>query len=262
MDTKETKKRKFTRSPSYPSIDLESAIELAEIIKLKEGGGSHYVPYQSVVGHWGYKPGSGPGALKLAALKKFGLIEDRGNVDKREIKLTDLAMKILFYKNDFEHQHIYIEALQEAALNPSIHKELWDKWSGNIPSDQTIGAYLLLHRDTGKFAEASVEGFISQFRTTVFFANLQKNDAMFEHVEDKIIPLKEKTMLNPPKDTTNNKDINMLDIPIPFEEATGRVIIPYPLSIKGWDMLDAILKAYKPKEEKVDIGGKDSIVNN
>ncbi len=271
MDSQEAQKRKriLVRSPSYPSIDLESSIGLAEIIKQKEGGGNHFVPYQAVVGHWGYKSGSGPGLLKLAALKKFGLIEDRGTGDSREIKLTELALEILFYKDSPEHKDKYIEALQKAALEPSIHNELWNKWNGNLPSDQTIRAYLIIQRTAGRFAESSVNNFINQFRDTISFSKLQKNDSMSGHEEDKN-PKQQKdekmnampTIQNPTQDYNSATIGEVYNIPIYLPSGkSGCITIPKPLSDEEWNQVIAIINVYKPsivaKQQKPNIDEKE-----
>lgn len=266
METQDAikKKRKITRSPSYPSIDLEMAISLAEIIKNKEGGGSHFVPYQSVVGHWRYAsrsgagvfPRSGAGVLRIAALKKFGLIDDKGSGDKREIKLTELALKILCYKDESENAHEYLSAIQEAALKPSIHSELWEKWSGELPSDQTIKVYLVLQREGARFAESSVDNFINQFRATVSFANLTNCDTMLGYNEDKKHPRKDKKMdtysepqtaINAPTIHISASGSQLFNIPIIFPSGkTGSMQIPYPLTETEWEQMLAFLKVYKP----------------
>ena len=89
----EKRKKKEGRSPSYPAIDLPTALDRARIVREKES--RHFVNLATVLGHWGYGPRSSQGLLVLAALKKFGLFEERGKGQAREFKLTDLAWNIL-----------------------------------------------------------------------------------------------------------------------------------------------------------------------
>src|ERR1700736_3830256 len=74
------------RSPSYPAINLETAIQRARV--LWETERQHAASVDTIVKHWGYKSLNGPAALSLAALKKFGLVEDEGAGPARTARLT------------------------------------------------------------------------------------------------------------------------------------------------------------------------------
>jgi hypothetical protein len=248
------RKKKFTRSPSYPSMDLGAAIEHAKTIKANEG--DHFVSYRAILDDWGYKPKSSNGMLKLAALKKFGLIEDKGSGESREIKLTDLALKIIFYDENPENKENYYYALQEAALNPQIHKEIWNKWNGRLPSDTAMREYLLFNRPDGKFAETAVDDFIKQFRTTITIANLENSDIMSGHDNDKDKQFKEKKMERMPTQQTElpgSKSIvgsgitQTREIPIYLPSGkTGLIQIPHLLTEQEWNQMLSILNVYKP----------------
>src|SRR5207249_11431587 len=69
---KPTKNKSKPRSPSYPGINLEEAIERAKIIYERER--RHETAENTILEHWGYKPKSGAGIMTLAALKAFGLL--------------------------------------------------------------------------------------------------------------------------------------------------------------------------------------------
>ncbi len=238
------RKKPRTRSPSYPAINLDSAINKALIIKQKEGGGNYYLPLQVALGHWGYAPKSGNGLLAVAALKKFGLIEDKGSGKSREIKLTELARKILYYADSDENKNEYKMLLQEAALNPQIHKELWEMYDGNLPSDDTLRAYLLFNRPDGRFAESAVDDFIIQFRTTISLAKLGKNDIISGHGEDITNQAKEKKMEPMPNIQEDNQP---LYIPSSIG-TTGKQSINFPVKIS--DKLEANLLIQYPMDEK------------
>ena len=225
--------------------------------------------------HWGYKEKSGAGSLKLAALKKFRLLEVQGAGSKREIKLTDLAKTILFYRDDPENPRIYEESIQEAALNPTIHQELWSKYDGDLPSDRTIKAYLLFQRNAGKFAEASVDGFIRQFRRTITFANLEKNDNMFSDEEDKITNQQIKSEMEPTSTHHPIKKVSQshimsygdaegetISIPIvfPLSGKSGFITIPKSLTTEEWQQMTGIIEAYKNilVSDNIDSGKNES----
>ena len=130
-EAKEDQKKSKDRSPNYPGIDLASALEKAAILREREG--KHFAYVETVFGHWGYAIKSSGGRTALSALKKFGLIDENKTARlapdgelTRQIKLSDLALRILL-DNDEESPE-RIQALQEAALNPSIHRKLWDRY--------------------------------------------------------------------------------------------------------------------------------------
>lgn len=106
--------------------------------------------------------------------------------------------------DDREESPDRIKAIQEAALNPIIHQKLWDRYEGNLPSDETFRIHLL--RDY-KFTEGAVKDFISQFKRTIAFAKLGKSDKLFGHEEDKTSFNEEETMptAEPMRTTTSEQ---------------------------------------------------------
>ncbi|MBI5576385.1 MAG: hypothetical protein HY896_08475 [Deltaproteobacteria bacterium] len=158
-----THKKKRERSPGYPGIGLKDAIERARTLYFKEG--KHAAPVQAVLSHWGYASKSGTGFLALAALKKFNLIEDEGAGAGRKVKLTNLAIKIIHNPNEIERT----QATQEAALAPAIHSELWEKYGGKLPSEESIKYHLKFER---QFSEIGADEFYREFIDTISYARL------------------------------------------------------------------------------------------
>lgn len=153
------------RSPSFPSIDLKAAVERARAFYQHE----KRLPANVTVAakHWGYSPQSSGGKQVLAALLSFGLMEDKGSGDQRQVKLTDLALRILLDERPGSLERR--EALQRAAFMPKIHSELFTKWNESLPSDPNLRHYLLIDK---KFNENSVEDFIKELRSTADFAGI------------------------------------------------------------------------------------------
>lgn len=235
------KKRSKGRSPSYPGINLETAIERAKTILEKEG--KHFVPISSAFIHWGYKPKSSGGLIACAALKKFGLIEyDEGSKEKRKLKLSELALKILW--DEREDSADRSNAIKEAALNPIIHKELWEKYD-KIPSDETL-KYELRHK---KFMESVINDFIQEYRETLSFAKLEKSDIILGHEEDKSLKKEDRNIMSSDSlsGLQSTLKIPTIEMPIPVSPTELVVMkIPYPLSEEGWKQLLTILPMYKP----------------
>lgn len=157
------------RSPSYPSVDLEDAIELAQ--KFHDQAKRTVVPSQHVAAYWGFSTSSSGWRLALAALKQYGLVESVGSKKSGEVKLTDLALSIILDTRPNSRERT--EAVKQAALAPEIYKELWLHWGGNVPDDDTFRTYLTLNKG---FNENSVPGFISDFKKTIAFAKLDTTD--------------------------------------------------------------------------------------
>lgn len=162
-------KSKRTRSPGYPSIDLEEALTRAAAL-WKEAN-RHSVPIDVASTYWGYDAKSSAGYSVASALLKFGLVTDEGTGEKRQLKLTESAIKLV-YEPDVGDPS-YTSELKDAALRPKIHAEIWDKYQGALPGDAVIRRFLVVER---KFNDQYVDSFISQFRKTIEFAKLQASD--------------------------------------------------------------------------------------
>lgn len=158
------------RSPNYPFINLEKAIERTR--QIYEADRRHDVPIKVVnEKRWEYKPGSSQGDQTLAALRAFGLVEITGAGDKRMVRISERAYRILAGATDAA------ERIKDAALSPTLHGELWQKYgTEGLPSSDVIRNYLLFEREAGRFNEDVVDAFIDRFKETISFANLDSSD--------------------------------------------------------------------------------------
>ena len=166
-DEKEKKTpRKKHRSPNYPYVNLETAI--AKTDDLWKVGKTHFVAFNAVMDAWDYKAASANSVT--AALRAYGLIETTGSGKKRELRVSEAGRKIL------EEHSTITDLLKEAALSPTLNRELWDKYEGDLPpSDKVITEYL---KDERHFNPDSVDGYVSDFRETIAFAKLSKTDTI------------------------------------------------------------------------------------
>ncbi len=162
VEKSQKKRRIKQRSPNYPSIDLEKALEYAKL--QYDSDGMQGIPVNIAHGRWGFKPGGSHGDLMLAAIKAFGLVEVEGSGSKRQVRITELARKIILDHEDKQ------SLLQDAALMPKIHKVIWEHYGGDIPRDDVLRHFLIFDLN---FNDKAVDGFISQFRDTISFANVE-----------------------------------------------------------------------------------------
>jgi hypothetical protein len=155
--------RPKSRSPAYPSINLETAIQRARLLHDKER--TYPTPIATVAAHWSYSSLNGAALGAIAALKKYGLLDDEGSGNQRKAKLSQLAEVILVHPDDAVRR----TAIAEAALRPSVHRELWEKYHDQLPSDSSL-RWELTH-DRG-FTETGAAEFIPVYRATISFAQL------------------------------------------------------------------------------------------
>ncbi|MGA9206899.1 MAG: hypothetical protein WB347_03795, partial [Terriglobales bacterium] len=112
----------------------------------------------------GYSSLSGPVRTKVAALRKYGLLEQQGG----QYKLSDLAIHVLHDEADSEQRK---QALSNAALRPELFRELFATHAE--ASDNALKSHLMVHK---KFSDAGAKQFIKAFRETLSLANPSKTD--------------------------------------------------------------------------------------
>lgn len=157
------------RSPNYPGIPLNKAVDRAEV--LYGIARRNAAPAKLVLERWGYSPKSGAGMVTLAAVKHFGLIEDEGRGDNRQVKLSDGAITIILSPHGDERA----AAIKAAALRPAMHRVLWEKYGSELPSQDVVRYYLLQEHG---FSENGARDLIHEYRETIQFAGLEGSDTL------------------------------------------------------------------------------------
>ncbi len=165
------------RSVNYPYITLETAIERAE--KLWDAVGKGLIAISSAGKTWGYDAKSSAVRSTVSALKQYGLIQDEGSGEDREIKLTDRTLDILHPSDPLQR----VAAIQTAALAPKIYADIFAKFPMGIPTqDHIIAAYLLREKD---FNRKTVDSFINNFRANLDFAKVPSSGMMPDKKDSK-----------------------------------------------------------------------------
>jgi len=155
-----------TRSPNYPNITLQQAIARAEVVfkHFKR----HPTGKEQLGEKWEMSPKSSTLRLTLAALRAYGLLEEAPAKGEPMHKLSELALDIIADLPAGDPRRA--RAIQQAALSPRVHAELFDEWGGSdLPDDSEIRRYLVR---TLKFNDNTVDTFIRSFRSTLEFAGL------------------------------------------------------------------------------------------
>lgn len=158
-------KRVKHRSPSYPSIPLDKALERVQ--QLWNIAGRHEAPMESAMKAWGYSAKSSGGLQTIAALKQYGLIEDSGSGWARQVALTKAAHELLVYTDPASPERQ--ERIGQAALRPKVHRTLWEKYEGSLPDDSVMFPFLKLDLN---FSDEAAGDMLKRFRATLDFAGL------------------------------------------------------------------------------------------
>jgi hypothetical protein len=182
--------RRGKRSPGYPMISLGEAIQRAKILWDKDK--NNPIPLLAAYQHLGYKTIGGYGGRVLAALKQFGLIYEK----QADIILTNEAVDLALHE---PHDVIYVETVKKLALKPNIYEKLFNEYGDSLPSDATLKIKLIKEYE---FNPDKVDGFLSDFRKTIEYANLlseKKGEAEKKEDETKNVLTTIDRFLNKPK---------------------------------------------------------------
>ena len=236
------------RGRSYPAFNLETAIEKANEFYNRYKLG--WIAPQVALKEWGYAPKSSNGLRLLAALLHFGLLENRSRGDGRRVRLSEIGKAILLDKrrNSVERN----EALKEAALKPVIYNQVWEMLGPDLPTDASIEYELISKMG---FNPSTTENFIADFRATMDFIGLTKEEILEEESGDELEEFEadehgkvdggwptEKNAM--PEANPRTSDVDFLDIVVPIPSLKDRAIlrIPYPMSSDDFRRVVMVIK--------------------
>ena len=162
----------MARSPNYPKLNLEEAIE--RVRKVYQAEHTHLTPKVAVAQHLGYKGINGSSARLITALKHYGLLEEH---DKDRVRVADDAMTILELPLSDPDR---IEALRRVAFAPQVLADLEATYEGKPPSDVNIRHHLLRK----KFLPQAADEVIRIYRDNLELVAEQAPEYDTEVVED------------------------------------------------------------------------------
>lgn len=162
---------KKQRSPSYPGITLEEAIQRAKAFFKNEGKHEALVP--TAMSHWGYSSKSSGGLITVAALKGYGLMGDKGSGNERKVFMTPFGLKIIMDERVVSPDRD--AAIKQAALTPKIMAELWAKYGSELPSQDTLRHYLRVDKE---YSDSAVKEVIKIYLSNLNYAKLNSSDVV------------------------------------------------------------------------------------
>lgn len=214
------------RGPGFPGISLPEAIEKIRPVVLVE-------PHNAMTGealaqHLGYKGVSGASLSMMADLRRYALIEGRGD----EIRVSRDALMIITDENA-EDQSDRVAALARCALNDNVFSNIASNNKG-IPAEATLVSSLIKN---GFNSDSAREAAVNYIETMKFVDEQSKGYNTNDESKDKTsIP-----------DTQKQNRKGMTDYKIPIASDTYAVLTgPFPLDSAAWNQMIAVLNAMKP----------------
>lgn len=248
------RRTKRGRSPSYPGISLAEAEKRAR--ELYNAERTHAAPITTIAEHWGYSPKSSGAKTILAALKKFGLVEDEGSGNDRQARLSDLGAELILNPDP-------ALVRQQAALLPRFHRQIWDEYGVDLPSPANLRYRLI--REFG-FTETGADEFLDEYLETIAHAGLDDPGAdsrtpdpeseIPHRVEPRPVGTPAAPSAGPtaspaspasPDATDRLNEASGMTIPIPLV-GQGPVYLSgaFPISGSNWDQMIRVLEAMRP----------------
>lgn len=166
MNAKETvSKRRTGRSPAYPFISVERALEQASALFTVEG--EYEAPLPSAFKAWGYGEKSSGGRQTLATLRYYGLIDVSGEGDARKVKVSELARRIILDQREDKSEKKKL--IRQVALAPAAHKILFEHYPNGLGSDGSVHHFLVFEHG---FKPDAATDLLEEFKETARFAEL------------------------------------------------------------------------------------------
>ena len=235
------------RSPSYPSLNLEMAIDRANAIYKKER--NNWIPLETAVIDWGLTSTTGVGAVSVAALKYYGLMEDQGAAEDRKVRLTDFALRII--RDERSVSPDKNKAIQEAALKPKVFQELWNRYPGARVSDATLRTHL---KNNMGYLDDAAEAVVKRFREVLEFSGLGRESDdlsdLFEPEDEPPVEKGEETMAIAQEEIQeetkdDGEEIKTYSLELPFQvkgkSSRFSIKVPYPMDWTDWERMKGIL---------------------
>jgi hypothetical protein len=141
-------------------------VERAQVVADK-GGGRQPMPPESFYALWNLGAKSSGARQTIAALGYYGLTDYVGRGNDRRVRLTDLAKRIVFDQR--ENSPDRATAIRQAALEPPIFRELYERYGHIVPADAVLHSYLMIERG---FTRQGAEAATSNYKSTFEFAGL------------------------------------------------------------------------------------------
>ncbi len=223
------------RSPNYPTIDLETALEQLRKLYDKVRMGEFLA--RDAAGAWNYNSVSGSVKSTLAAMRQYGLIE--GKVRGKNAENPRISRRGLTLLRRNQASREYQDELKNAALAPQLFKETYNTLTD--ATDEVIRDHLLFEK---RFTDNGAQRYIEVYRATLELANLNMDDDKpRSDYDDSNKDLESETDETSSEFEHSSKQTPMMKITLSTEGEYAK-LLPGKSSA-DWEKLLKILDAYK-----------------
>ncbi|HUO82597.1 MAG TPA: hypothetical protein VM616_07055 [Gammaproteobacteria bacterium] len=212
------------RSPAYPAITIDEAVDRARVLYKIEG--KHPALVKTAVSHWGYKPKSSGGTKTVAALKAYGLLVDEGSGPDRKVWLSNDGLTIVRDEREVSPDRNHL--IGRLALKPKILLEMWNTYGTELPSEDTVRHFLTAEREYNPSA-------VSDIIRVYLAAAKRHQEAFLDEFED--LSEQEDDASPDPDGSGHAKGIKMRQDTFTLDEGTVTIEWPERLSKASFDDL-------------------------
>ena len=161
------------RSPRYPSMSLEDAIDHGRTIFEKDR--RHPIAREVAAAHIGYKSLNGAADAALSSLMQYGILE---KVVKGEVRVSQWTVDILHPDNAVQRRN----AIRSTGNNPALFQTLNERFVDAIPSNETLRSFLTREN----FNDRAIGPIIAAYtKTRAFVTQECANESSIPRMEDR-----------------------------------------------------------------------------
>jgi hypothetical protein len=224
-----------TRSPNYPSISLEDAIERLRGIYEKQ---QRYPATREVLAQlMGYSGLNGASASVVSALSKYGLIEGHGET----LRVSEMGQDLILHRRGDPE---YDAAVRASAYMPAFFRELREQFPSGLPHDHSLRATLVKRG----FNPRAIDAAVRTYRETIDFVS-KETGTQTEKVSDELeVSRSTRREASQPGQVAHiPMDGGQRSVSLPLSVSEWATLqAPFPLSESAWNQMIAVLQAMKP----------------
>jgi hypothetical protein len=213
----------------YPSVSLRDAVSRVTLIY--EAEGTNDMTNEVAVKHMGYSSLSGTSMSTLAALKKYGLLEGRGD----DIHVTQDAVVIVCDK-EIDDQSERADALRRSLSSDALFQKLLDRF-GSKTTKLNVASYLKKKGLNPNSAESAAASFLDSVQFVYEEIGEYNSNSPAEPEREE---MQAQPSQLPPKGSVT------APIVISGVKAWPQIVIPEGFTEKNWDDMMTLLKIMKP----------------
>lgn len=242
---------KRERSPSFPYLDLETALDLSQ--KLYTQAKMSEIRIPDLANAWGMTPKSGSLMRYVSALGQYGLIDAKGSGSERRFRLSSEARRIL----EDDRPGVREDLLSTAALRPKAIRGLYfgeedmPEWGRDRPTDSIAESTLKFDLN---FTSDAARRFLGVYDATVQYIGAKGDDR--ETVDSAPqSQLESGSQESPENDMEPNEVVHTAALPAPApaelnkidfqSDGPGVIVISAKLDAEGLEILEKKIAAFK-----------------